>query len=114
MDFDYNKNVGLFKFQSGYRKFHLNSPNGCSRKIISAQIEFKIPDVSPLHTCTCTVCILSNLCRATSGGYENFGCSREVLFPRGCFQWSMSLRGVGILSVERGSRSLALGAAVGG
>ena len=31
--------------------------------------------------------VLSNLCRATSGGYINFGCSREVLFIRGSFQW---------------------------
>jgi len=37
--------------------------------------------------------VLSNLCRATSGGYINVGCSREVLFLRGFFQWSMSLRG---------------------
>jgi len=31
------KFVGLFKFLSGYRKFHLNSPKGYSWKIISAQ-----------------------------------------------------------------------------
>jgi len=37
--------------------------------------------------------LLSNLCRATSGAYINFGCSKEVLFLRGYFQWSMSLRG---------------------
>ena len=37
--------------------------------------------------------ILSNLCRATSGGYINFGCSIDVLFLRGYYQWSMSLRG---------------------
>ena len=35
--------------------------------------------------------VLSNLCRATSGGYINFGCSREVLFLRGYFQWSVLL-----------------------
>ena len=39
------------------------------------------------------IIILSNLCRATSGGYINVGFSREVLFLRGYFQWSMSLRG---------------------
>jgi len=50
--------------------------------------------------------LLSNLCRATSGGYINFGCSREVLFLRGYFQWSMSLRREITLPVERGSRSL--------
>ena len=31
--------------------------------------------------------LLFNLCRATSGGYKNFGCSREVLFLRGYIQW---------------------------
>jgi len=44
--------------------------------------------------------LLSNLCRATSGGYINFGCSREVLFLRGYFQWSMSLRGGDIFAVQ--------------
>jgi len=33
--------------------------------------------------------ILSNLCKATSGSYINFGCSGEVLFLRGHFQISM-------------------------
>jgi len=32
-NYDYNKNVGLFKFLSGYWKFHIDY----SRKIISAQ-----------------------------------------------------------------------------
>jgi len=44
--------------------------------------------------------ILSNLCRATSGGYINLGCSREVLFLRGYFQWSMSLRGEDIFAAQ--------------
>ena len=39
MNFDYNKNFRLFKFQSGYRKFHLNSLKDDSRKIISAQTD---------------------------------------------------------------------------
>ena len=39
MTYYYNKNFGLFKFQSGNRKFHLNSPKGYSRKIISAQTD---------------------------------------------------------------------------
>jgi len=37
MNYDHNKNVGIFKFQSGYRKLYLNSPKGYSRKIINAQ-----------------------------------------------------------------------------
>ena len=37
MNYDHNKNVGLFKFRSGYRKLYLNSPEGYSRKIINAQ-----------------------------------------------------------------------------
>jgi len=37
MNYDHNKIFGLFKFQSGYRKFYLNSPKGYSRKIINAQ-----------------------------------------------------------------------------
>jgi len=35
---------------------------------------------------------LFNLCRATSGGYIKFSCSREVLFLRGYFQLSIPLR----------------------
>jgi len=37
MNYGHNKNVGLFKFQSGYRKLYLNSPKGISRKKINAQ-----------------------------------------------------------------------------
>jgi len=37
MKYDHNNNVGLFKFQSGYRKIYLNSPKGYCRKIINAQ-----------------------------------------------------------------------------
>jgi len=37
MSYDYSKNFELFKFESDYRKFHLNSPKGYSRKIISVQ-----------------------------------------------------------------------------
>ena len=44
------------------------------------------------------VLVLSYLCRATSGGYINFGFSTEVLFLRGYFQWSMSLRGEDIFA----------------
>ena len=39
MNYDHNKNVGLFEFHSGYRKFYLNSPEGYSGKIINAQAE---------------------------------------------------------------------------
>ena len=37
MNYDHNKNFGLFKFQSGYRTLYLNGPKGYSRKIINAQ-----------------------------------------------------------------------------
>ena len=37
MNYGNNKIFGLFKFQSGYRKFYLNSPNGYSGKIINMQ-----------------------------------------------------------------------------
>jgi len=37
MNYDHNKKFGLFKFQSGYWKINLNSPNGYSLKIINAQ-----------------------------------------------------------------------------
>ena len=37
INYDHNKNFGLFKFQSGYRKIYLNSPKGYSQKIINAQ-----------------------------------------------------------------------------
>ena len=53
-----------------------------------------------------TTYILSNLCRATSRGYINFGCSRKVLFLGCYFQWSMCHAGEIVLLVERGSRSL--------
>jgi len=43
---------------------------------------------------------LSNLWRATAGGYIKFSCSREVLFLRGYFRWSMSLRREIFLPVE--------------
>jgi len=39
MNYDHNKNVGLSKFQSGYRKLYLNSLNGYSLKIINAQTD---------------------------------------------------------------------------
>ena len=39
MNYDHNQMFGLFKFQSSYRKFYLNSPKGYSRKIINAQTE---------------------------------------------------------------------------
>ena len=42
MNYDHNKNFGLFKFQSGYRKFYLNSPKGYSRKIINAQTAVRV------------------------------------------------------------------------
>jgi len=32
IDYDHNKYFGLFKFQSGYRKFYMNSAKGYSRK----------------------------------------------------------------------------------
>jgi len=50
-----------------------------------------------IDQCRLYIVLSNNLCRATSGGYINFGCSREVhmLFLRGYFQWSMSLRGGG-------------------
>ena len=37
MNYDYNKNVQLFQFQSGYRNFHLNSLKGYGQKIITGQ-----------------------------------------------------------------------------
>ena len=37
VNYDYNKNFGLFKFHLGYRKSHLNSPKGYSWKITSTQ-----------------------------------------------------------------------------
>jgi len=40
LNYDHNKNVGLFKFQSGYRTLYLNCPKGYSRKIINAQTEY--------------------------------------------------------------------------
>ena len=39
MIYDHNKYFELIKFQSGYRKFYLNSPKGFSRKIINVQTE---------------------------------------------------------------------------
>jgi len=33
MNYDHNKDFGLSKFLSGYRKFYLNSQKGYSRKI---------------------------------------------------------------------------------
>jgi len=41
MNYEHNKNFGLFKFQPGYRKLYLNSPEGYSRTIINAQTELK-------------------------------------------------------------------------
>jgi len=38
MNYDHNKKFGLLKFHSGYEFFYLNSPNGCGRKIINAQL----------------------------------------------------------------------------
>jgi len=38
MNYDH-KHVGLFKFQSGYRKFYLNSQKRYSRKIINLQTD---------------------------------------------------------------------------
>ena len=37
--YDHNKEFGLFKNNSGYRKLYLNSPKGYSRKIIIAQTD---------------------------------------------------------------------------
>jgi len=37
--YDHN-HLGLFIFQSGYRKFYLNSTKGYSRKIINAQTDY--------------------------------------------------------------------------
>jgi len=33
MSYDHNKNVGLFKFQSGFKHFYLNSPKRYSQII---------------------------------------------------------------------------------
>ena len=52
--------------------------------------------------------LLFNLCKVISGG-----CSREVLFLRGHFEWSMSLRG-GDISGGRERQPLVRGAALGG
>jgi len=37
MNYEHNKNFGLFQFQSGYRKLYLNTLKGYSRKLINAQ-----------------------------------------------------------------------------
>jgi len=42
MHYDHNQFFGLLKFQSGYRKFYLNSPTGYGRKIINSQTDFII------------------------------------------------------------------------
>ena len=47
---------------------------------------FNLLPQKPLLCFLFFISVLSNLCRATSGGYINFGCSREVLFLRGYFQ----------------------------
>ena len=62
--------------------------------------------VSLLHLGNYVKILLSNLCRATSRGYIKFGCSREVLFLGGNFQWSMYRTGEIFMPVDRGSRSL--------
>jgi len=44
--FNYDNNIfGLFQFQSGYRKYYFNSPNGLSRKIINAQTGARLSKV---------------------------------------------------------------------
>ena len=42
MNYDHNKNVGLFKFQSGYRKLYLNRRKGYRRNIINEQTEVNV------------------------------------------------------------------------
>ena len=52
MNYDHNNIFGLFKFQSGYRKFCLNSRKGYSRKIINAQTGWHhIVPFLPSQTC---------------------------------------------------------------
>jgi len=48
--------------------------------------------------------LLSNLRRATSRGYINFGCPREVLFLGGNFQWSMCRAGEIFMPAEVAAR----------
>ena len=36
------KKLGLFKFNSGYKKLYLNSPKGYRRKIINAQTDYDV------------------------------------------------------------------------
>ena len=50
-------------------------------------------------------CILSNLCRATSRGYINFGCSREFVVPRRLFSKVIVSRGKDIFAVRKKCRS---------
>jgi len=42
MNYDHNKNFGLFKFHSGYRKFYLNSPTGYSQKQLTRRLKLTI------------------------------------------------------------------------
>jgi len=48
MKYEHNNNLGLFKFQSGYRKIYLNSPKGYSRKIINMQTACMPPTINIL------------------------------------------------------------------
>jgi len=48
MNYDHNKNVGLLKFQSGYRKFYLDCPKGYCRNIINAQTNHDLKCVNRL------------------------------------------------------------------
>ena len=36
-NYNHNIKLGVFKFQSGYKKFYMKSPKGYSRTIINAQ-----------------------------------------------------------------------------
>ena len=40
MNYDHNKKIGLFKFQTGYRKFYLNNPKGYSKKYFTVHVGF--------------------------------------------------------------------------
>jgi len=42
MNYDYNYDFKLFKFQSGYRKFYVNSPKDYHLQIINAQTVYDI------------------------------------------------------------------------
>ena len=67
MKYDYNKIFGRFKFQSGYRKFYMNSLKGYGWKVINVQTVY-MTEVHKLKTKFCTDTdknSLTDLCNIT-------------------------------------------------